>query len=163
MQILEEVKKVLSSKMKGDKWCEQALPILVDISKEVKRIEDVKFETFEPIQRIIDQAEEDNKDALATIAELDSDKNKLVAEGAKIRERVLIEHEGKESILEEGIGELVFAAGSWEIEVTDLKKVDPKYLMVDRKAVEKDAKDGVVNFKGISVSRGRSLRVLTKI
>jgi hypothetical protein len=46
--------------------------------------------------------------------------------------------------------------------VVDIKKVEPQYITIDRKAVETDAKNGKAVFKGLSVMRGRSLRVMTK-
>lgn len=153
MQILDTVNRVLNLKMKGDKWCAEAVVPLVEIAKENKELVAKKTEETAEMREAIREVDAKYKPALDVLSEMDG----------KLRDRVMKEHEGSESVLVDGVGELVFAAGSWEIEVIDLKKVDPKYLMVDKKAVEKDAKGGVVNFKGINVSRGRSLRVMTKV
>jgi len=153
MQIHDTVSRVLNLKMKGDKWCVEAVIPLVEIAREVKELTIKKMDETSSMRESIKEVDAKYKPALDVLSEMDG----------KLRERVMKEHEGAESVLVDGIGELIFAAGSWEIEVTDLKKVDPKYLMVDKKAVEKDAKGGVVNFKGIAVTRDRSLRVLTKI
>ena len=152
MQLLETVTRVLNLKMHGDKWCVEALPALVEVAKEVKEIQAKKAEESAPMRETLKVIDSHYKGALDVLSKIDS----------KLRDRVMKEHEGHESVAVDGIGELVFAAGSWEIEVTDLKKVDPKYLTIDRKAVETDAKNGMQNFKGMTVVRGRSLRVMTK-
>lgn len=152
MQVLETVKKVLNLKMRGDRWCMEALPALVEIAIEVKEIQGKKAEETAPMREAIKIVDGKYKGVLDVLGEMDS----------KLRERVMREHEGHEGVSVDGIGELVFAAGSWEIEITDLKKVEAKYLTFDRKAVEMDAKNGIENFKGMRVERGRSLRVMTK-
>ena len=152
MKILETASRVLNLKMKGDKWVVEALPVLVDVAVEVKDLSAKKTDECQPMREAIKMVDSKYKPALDVLSEIDS----------KLRDRVMKEHEGHESVAVDGVGELVFAAGSWEIEVTDLKKVDPKYITIDRKAVETDAKNGVQNFKGMTVTRGRSLRVMTK-
>ena len=153
MELLETIKRVLNLKMKGDKWVVEALPALVEVNIEIKEIEAKKKGECEPMQNAIRLVGDKYKSALNVLGEIDN----------KLRERVMKEHEGSESVIVDGIGELVFAAGTWEIEVTDLKKVDPKYLTVDRRIVTEDAKNGIQNFKGMQVTRGRSLRVMTKV
>jgi len=154
MQILDEIKKVLSSKMKGDKWVESAVPALVEVAIEIKDLEAKKKVECEPMRVAIRGVDEKYEGALVVLNEMDTN----------LRNRVMKEHEGSESIAVDGIGELIFAAGSWKIEIMDMKKVDPKYLVtdIDRRAIETDAKNGVQNFKGLRVTRGRSLRVMTK-
>ena len=153
MQILDTVNKILNMRTKGDKWCVEALPALVEIAIEVKEIQGKKTEETMPMREAIKEVDAKYKGPLDVLGEMD----------AKLRERVMKEHQGHESVSVDGIGELVFAAGAWEIEVEDMSKVDPKYITIDRKAVETDAKNGIVNFKGMKVTRGRSLRVMTKV
>ena len=154
MEILDEVKKVLSSKAKGDRWVEAAVIPLVEVAIEIKDLEAKKKAECEPMRAAIKNVDEKYKQALSVLGEINTN----------LRDRVMKEHEGIESVSVPGIGELVFAAGSWQIEIMDMKKIDPKYLItdLDRKAIETDAKNGVQNFKGLRVTRGRSLRVMTK-
>jgi hypothetical protein len=152
MEILEKVKRILNLKMHGDKWCIEALPVLVEIASKVKDLTSKKTIETVSLRDTIREIDAKYQPALDVLSEIDFN----------LRERVMKEHEGHESIGIDGVGELVFAAGSWSIEVTDIKKVDPRYLTIDRKAVETDAKNGIINFKGMTVTRGRSLRVMTK-
>ena len=154
MQILDEVKKVLSSKMKGDKWVEAAIIPLVEVAIEIKELESKKSDECKEYRSAIKDVDEKYKQALSVLREID----------VNLRERVMREHEGTESVRVDGIGELVFAAGSWQIEIMDMKKINPKYLITDlnRRAIETDAKNGIQNFEGLRVKRGRSLRVMTK-
>jgi hypothetical protein len=152
MQVLEVVKKVLSLKTHGDKWVVEAVVPLVEIAMEVKELQAKKTAETAPMREAIKEVDVKYKPALDVLSEMD----------IKLRERVMKEHDGHESVSVDGIGELVFAAGSWEIDVVDIKKVEPQYITVDRKAIETDAKNGKAVFKGLNVVRGRSLRVITK-
>ena len=154
MQILDEVKKVLSSKVKGDQWVEAALIPLVEVAIEIKELESKKKDECEEYRLAIKQVDEKYKQALSVLADIDT----------HLRGRVMEEHKGTESVKVDGIGELIFATGSYQIEIMNMKKVDPKYLVTDlnRKAIEIDAKNGMQNFEGLRVTRGRSLRVMTK-
>lgn len=154
MQILDEVKRVLSSKAKGDRWVESAVGPLVEVNIEIKELETKKKDECEEYRLAIKQVDEKYKAALDVLGEIDS----------RLRERVMKEHEGTKSVGVDGIGEFVFAPGSWQIEIMDMKKIDPKYKItdLDRKAIETDAKNGMQNFAGMRVTRGRSLRVMTK-
>lgn len=155
MQILETVQRILNLKMKGDKWVIEAIPPLVEVNIEMKEIEAKKKEECEPMRAAIKEVDSKYRSALDTLSAMDS----------KLRERVMKEHEGSESVAVDGVGSLVFAEGLWQIEIMDMKKIDPKYIItdIDRRAIETDAKNGVQNFKGLRVTRNRSLRVMTKV
>lgn len=151
MEILDEIKKVLSSKMKGDKWVESAVPALVEVAIEVKDLEAKKKVECEPMREAIKGVDEKYKAGLAVLNEIDTN----------LRDRVMREHEGTESVRVDGIGELVFPE-TWGYEIVDLKKVDPKYLTVDGKLIREDIKKGMRNIKGLNVLPVRSLRVMAK-
>jgi hypothetical protein len=151
IQILDEVKRVLSSKAKGDKWVEAAIIPLVEVAVEIKDLEAKKSNECKEYRAAIKNVDEKYKQALSVLGEID----------INLRERVMKEHEGTESVRVDGIGELVFAE-IWGYEIVDLKKIDPKYLTVDGKLVKEDIKKGMRNIKGLNILPVRSLRVMTK-
>jgi len=151
MQILDEVKKVLASKMKGDKWVESAVPALVEVAIEIKDLEAKKSDECKEYRTAIKNVDEKYKSALSTLGAIDEN----------LRDRVMKEHEGTESVRVDGIGELVFAE-IWGFEVEDIKKVPAEYLGVDGKLVRESIKKGIRNIRGLNILPVRSLRVMTK-
>jgi len=151
MQILDEVKKVLASKMKGDKWVESAVPALVEVAIEIKDLEAKKSDECKEYRTAIKNVDEKYKSALSTLGAIDEN----------LRDRVMKEHEGTESVRVDGIGELVFAE-IWGYEVEDIKKVPAEYLGVDGKLVRESIKKGIRNIRGLNILPVRSLRVMTK-
>jgi hypothetical protein len=139
---------VAKSKKKGEKWVEEALPHLVEISKELKwKEEEMKKETT-PIKEILKTMEEPYKETIGVLKKI----------GEALRERVMEEYKEREAIRQEGIGELVFPEVQ-SIEVEDLAKVDRKYLMVDMTRVKEDVKNGLTKIKGIKIGKKRTLQV----
>ena len=139
---------VAKSKKKGEKWVEEALPHLVGISRELKwKEEEMKKETT-PIKEILKTMEEPYKEAIGGLKKI----------GEALRERVMEEYKERETIRQEGIGELVFPEVQ-SIEVEDLAKVDRKYLMVDMGKVKEDVKNGVTRIKGIRIGKKRTMQV----
>ena len=151
MEILDEVKRVLSSKMKGDKWVELAVPALVEVAIEVKGLKAKKKVECEPMKAAIKGVDEKYKGALVVLNEMDTN----------LRDRVMKEHMGTESVRVDGIGELIFPE-TWGYEIEDIKKVPAEYLGVDGKLVRESIKKGVRNIKGLNILPVRSLRVMTK-
>ncbi len=151
MQILDEVKKVLSSRAKGDRWVETAIIPLVEVAIEIKDLEAKKSEECKEYRTKIKEIDEKYQQALSVLGEIDTN----------LRERVMKEHEGTESVRVDGVGELVFAE-TWGYEVVDIKKVPAEYMGVDGKLVRESIKKGMRNIKGLDILPIRSLRVLTK-
>ncbi len=143
---------IADKKLKGDLWVERALPAMVDINKEIKRLEEARAEESKPAKEILKSIADEYAPALTSLGALDT----------KLRERVMIEHEGSEAFLMEGVGELVFPL-LWTFDVDDINKVDRKYLTINSTAVREDIKAGIRKIKGLTIRQNRSLQVRTKI
>ena len=149
--ILDNVNKVIQSKMKGDNWVTYSLQALVEVSIEMKEIEARKKAECEPFRSAIEDINSKYKVALDVLTEMD----------IALRDRVMKEHQGTESVKVEGVGEFVFPE-TWGFEIVDVKKVPEEFLTVDPKAIREAIKKGVRNIKGLEIKPIRSLRVLTK-
>jgi len=144
---------LLASKVKGKKWAEMALPVLVGISRRVKEMEAERGN------------EEDEADPAGIIrlslAEIAGRYSKSIGEvKAKdeiIRERVMNEYQDTETITGDE-GELVFPC-RWGYKVVDIKKVPPELLTVDGKAVNAEIKNGVRKMRGIEIDTIRGMQV----
>lgn len=132
---------------------EEALPVLVSVSKEIKILEKRRDEESEPFKSQIKDISNKYKPALEPLNEI----------GSQLRGRVMVEYEGTETVSEEGVGKLVFPE-SWGFEIEDFSKVEKKYRMevVDNKAIMEEIKNGVRKIKGLEIKQSRSLRVLTE-
>ena len=152
MEALKEAGKVIKSKRQGKEWVEEALAVLVGVSREIKVLEKRRDEESEPFKSQIKDISNKYKPALDPLNEI----------GSQLRGRVMVEYEGTETISEEGVGKLVFPE-SWGYEVEDFSKVEKKYRMevVDNKAIIEEIKNGVRKIKGLEIKPIRSLRVLT--
>lgn len=144
---------MIKSKSKGEKWVSEVAPILVEINKEIKEIEDKKKNECEPFRTKISDISDKYKPALLPLNEMDS----------QIRERVMVEYKGTDTVACEEGGSLVFPL-SWGYEVMDFAKVPKEYRMevVNDKMIKEEIKKGVRNIKGIEIKPVRSLRVMTK-
>lgn len=148
VEVIKEAGKVLASKKKGKGWVEEALPVVVGVAKEIKTLESTKGEEVGPLRELINSISNKYKGALDALGEMDT----------RLRERVMKEYGETESIKQDGVGELVFPE-RWSYEVTDIKRVDPQFLMVDGKAVNEEIKKGVRKIRGIEIIKLRSLQV----
>lgn len=148
METIKEAGTLLASKVKGKKWVNEALPVMVGVAREIKELEARKKEECEPAKAIINEIGEKYKGALNVLGKMDSD----------LRERIMKEYEGTDSIKQEGVGELVFPE-LWGFEVVDIKKVPAEFLTVDSTLVRNEIKKGIRNIKGIEISRHRTLQV----
>jgi len=147
METMKNAAELLKSKAKGKGWAEQALPVLVSISRGVKEIEAKKENEAEPIRVILAGITEKYRGALDTMSEMDE----------RIRERLMMEYKETETIAGEE-GELVFPQGTG-FKVMDIKKVEQRFLMVDSKAVNTEIKAGVQKIKGLLIEKVRGLQV----
>jgi hypothetical protein len=152
MQVLDEVKKVLGSKVKGEKWVEMAVEPLVEVNREIKELEAKRDQECEEPKLQIKTIKEKYRGSVGVLSEIDT----------RLRERVMKEHEGSEGMVGE-TGSLVFAE-SWGYEVEDIAKVPKEYkvLTVDVKLVKEKIKNGVRKIPGLKIEPQRSLRVMTK-
>lgn len=144
---------MIRSKAKGEKWVSEVAPVLIEINKEIREIEDRKKNECEPFRTQISDISDKYKPALDPLNEMDS----------QLRKRVMVEYEGTESIKCEEGGSLVFPQ-SWGYEVGDFSKVPKEYRMevVNDKMIKEEIKKGVRSIKGIEIKPIRSLRVMTK-
>lgn len=150
METMKNVAELLKSKARGKAWAEEALPVLVDVALQTKKMKADKEEEAGASKVILAGITEKYKGALAA----------LEAMSENIRERVLKEYEGTEAIEGEE-GTLSFPQ-RWGFEVTDVKKVEAKFLMVDPVAVNLEIKNGVRKIKGLEIGQVRRLQVSTK-
>ena len=148
MEVIKEAGELLKSKVKGKKWVDEALPVVVGVAKEIKTLEATKKEETDPLQELIKDIRGKYVGALEVLGEIDT----------KLRERVMKEYPEGESIKQEGVGELVFPK-RWGYEVVDIKKVNTAFLTVDSKAVNEEIRKGVRKIGGLIISRTRSLQV----
>ena len=146
--LIKDASKALNSRKKGETWCRAAVAPACGMGSTLKWLDASRKGATTTLRGKIQEIEEPYKEWKTRI--------ELLYE--ELRERVQEEHEGKESILEEGVGELVFS----EIkgyEVEDLGKVERKYLCVDHKAVMEDIKGGIAQIKGLVIKPKRVLSV----
>ncbi len=152
MEILADATKAINSKMKGKRWVEETLPIIIDVNKQIKGLERSRDEESEPFKKTLKDINDRWKPALIPLNEIDS----------QLRERVMNEYEGNETIEGES-GKLVFPE-SWGYEVIDFKLVPKEYRMevVDKKKIREEIGKGLRKIKGLEIKPIRSLRVLTE-
>lgn len=148
IEAIKEAGKLLNNKTKGKEWVDEALPIIVEVAKEIRILEVKKKEETDPLTELINEIREKYKGALQVLAEIDD----------KLRDRIMKEYEETKSIKQEGIGELVFPE-RWGYRVIDIKKVEPRFLTVDGKAISEEIGKGVRKIKGIEILKRRTLQV----
>lgn len=145
---LKIVSDLIKKGKKGEQWVKATLPVLVEISREIKELERRMEEEAGPLKIMLEGIKAQYKPRL----------EELEKANQELREWVLKEHEGTDSVSQEGIGTIVFPQ-RLGFEVVDLQKVDRKYLMIDKVAVNKDIKAGVSNIKGIKIEMKRGVEV----
>ena len=147
-ELVEDAEKVLKSEVTGEGWAHLAVGPLSGIAVAKKHLEGEKKESVKWLKVEMEKKEKPYKDALKGLEWVDGE----------LRKRVLVEIEGKGCVREDGVGELVFSEYD-DFKVTDLGKVDRRYLCLDHKKVMEDIKGGVTNIKGIKVGKKRVLSV----
>ena len=144
----DEVKKLMSSRAKGEAWVEKALPVVVGIARTIKELEGKKAEDSIFPKSLLKEVSDTYDPSIKAMKEVDS----------KVRARIIEEHGDNSPVAMMGVGELVFPM-LWVFEVTDINKVDRKYLVIDSAAVREDIKKGVRNIKGITIKQNKTLQV----
>ncbi len=152
MEILNNASKLIKSKKIGKEWVEEVLPVIVDVAREIKTLEGRRDSEAEPFKNQVKEIGNKYKPALEPLGEISS----------QLRGRIMIEHEGNETVAQEGIGKLVFPE-TWNYEVADFARVPKEYTMevVDNKKVMEEIKNGVRKIRGLEIRKTRSLRVIT--
>ncbi len=146
-----KIKKLLADgKVRGEKWVRKALPILVEISNTEKEIEEKKKKAEEPVKTNLALISGEYKPDLKLLGDFNT----------KVRERVLKEYEGDNSVREDGVGEIVFPK-TWTFEITDMTKVDRHYLTTNDSLIREEIKKGVRKMKGIKIFQKRGIQVRT--
>ena len=154
MEILDNVNKVLASKLRNRKWLEEYLPVVVEVNRQIKAIDKAQDEEIDPYRAEMAKIREKYAVALKPLSEMN----------LKLRERVIKEYEGNGTVKAEGIGELVFPE-TWGYTVQDFSKV-PKELrmeVVNDRAIKEAIKKGIRNIKGLLIEKVVSLRVLINV
>ncbi len=130
-----------------------AAPVLVDINREKKEIEEEKKEQEAPLRASLKEIGEKYATGLSTLSEMDT----------KLRERIGQERVGKETIKTDNGGSIQFPE-SIGFTYGDVKKVDPAYLktIVDDAKVRDAIKKGIREIKGIKIEPVYGLRVMIK-
>lgn len=151
MEILNGATKAVKSKKSGKEWVKEILAVLVETNRQIKEMEKKRDEEIEPFRVVIKEIADKYKVALEPLDEINS----------QLRERVMSEYKGTETISEEGVGKLVFPE-SWGYDVSDFSRVPKEYRMevVDKSKIMAEIKNGVRNIKGLEIKPVRSLRVL---
>lgn len=144
----DEARKYVSSKVKGEQWVERALPVVVKLAMDIKKLKKDKAEDEEFAKALLKDVSDKYNPQIKALTEVD----------VMLRERILKEHDGSSTVAVAGVGELVFPQ-VWDFEVVDMGKVDRKYLIVDSTAVRNDIRKGIRNIKGIKIDQKRTLQV----
>jgi len=148
MEDVKETEKLLSSKAKGEKWVVMALPVIVGVMKEIDGIDGKRKAEGEALRAALDEINERYRGPLEVLGAISE----------KIRERIKEEHQGTESVKEDGVGELIFPMKTtWE--VTDIKAVPSEFKEVSTKLVNIAIKQGMAKIKGIVIGKKRGLEV----
>lgn len=154
MDIFTTVNTLLSSKNSKEDWVREAVPVLIEINRQIKTEETAMTEESEPFKLQLKSISDKYQVALKPLSEMDT----------RLRERLLKEYPSTEAIPNpEGVGKVVFAE-TWGYEIEDIKKVDKNYKIevIDTKKVKGEIKKGVRNIKGLKIASERSMRVYTK-
>jgi len=145
----EKIDKLLKSKIKGDAWIIEALPVVVGIGKETKEIEERKKTECVDYNESIKKIRESYAPSLDVLKNMD----------LRLRERIDKEHKGTDTVRVDGVGQAIFPS-SWGFEIKDTSKVDRKYLTVDSKKVMEDINKGLRKIGGLEIEQQRGLRIL---
>ena len=92
----------------------------------------------------------------------DTDIKALEKIDRELRDRLLVEYTGTDNLLPDtGDGEIVIKK-SWAASIVDESQVPMEYWSVDMSKVNQAVADGIRNISGVSISKVRSLMVLTE-
>ena len=83
MEILDNVNKVLASKLRNRKWLEECLFVIVEVNRQIKAIDKAQDEEIEPYRAEMAKIREKYAVALKPLSEMN----------LKLRERVIKEYE----------------------------------------------------------------------
>jgi len=148
MKEIKETEGLMNSKVKGEKWVVMALPVIVNVMKEIDGIDGKRKQEGEALRAALDGINEKYRGPLEVLG--------IISE--KIRGRIKEEHQGTESVKEDGVGELVFPLRS-TFEVAEAGKVPREYLTVDTQKVKTAIKAGIAKIPGMTIGKERGLEV----
>ncbi len=151
LELMKTVSEVLAAKP-GKKWASQGIPVLIEVNREIKKIEGSKEEEQAPWKALIQESTDKYALALKPLAEMNK----------RLRERVLKEVEGTETIEIPEKGSVQFPQ-KWGYEVEDMARVPKEYRVevLDTKKINEAIKKGLRTIKGLKIGPQRSLRVVT--
>lgn len=132
--------------LKGEEGVREALPALVKIARELEKLKLMETEEAEPWKMQLGEIRSRFKELAEPWVEMDE----------QLRDMVLEEHEGAESVRVDGVGELVFPE-RWSFNITDHSKVERKYLEVSSVQVNAAIKSGARKIRGIEIYQKRGL------
>jgi len=148
MDVIKMAGELLKSKVKGRKWVDAAMPTVMGVVKEVKKVEEMKQEETKPLRELIGDIGKKYEGALMVLDKINEE----------LRERIMKEYEETTTIKQDGVGELVFVQ-LWSFEVVDVRKVESEFLTVNSSLVNNEIKKGIRNIKGLNIIKKRILQV----
>ena len=147
MKEMQDAEKLLSSKVRGEKWVEMSLPVIVGIMKEIDEIDGKRKEEGEALRAALEEVNNKYKGILGVLGGMN----------ISIREKIMEEHHGTESVKGDE-GELVFPLRT-AIEIINIKKVPDKYIQLNNTAINADIKKGMAKIPGLEIGKVRGLEV----
>ena len=134
--------------LKGEDGVREALVVLVKVARELDMLKLRKEQEAEPFKTVLGEIESRFKELMEPWLEMDS----------QLRETVLREHEGTDPVKIDGVGELVFPL-RWTYRITDISKLERKYMKDDPAALNSAIKAGVNKIRGVEVYQKRGVTV----
>lgn len=138
---------LVDKKLNGLPWVILMAPVLIAVNVSLDMLEADKKTELEPLKELMAKKAEEYSEIVNLLSEVDKD----------LREKMLEEYEGTDSIESEG-GELVFPE-RWSIAVVDASKIERKYLMPDYVKARADMNKGLRKIKGFKIEKKRGLTV----
>ena len=152
MRKASDIKKDLDNiKGTGETWVMESIPFLVEIAKTIKEQKEAIAKEQEPLKALLEMIDEKYKPELGALEEINSE----------MRNRVMEEYKGTETIRKEGVGMYVFPE-KVSFEVTNEAKVPREFLSLDSKKVKEAIKNGMLHIKGLIIGKKRELQVRIK-
>jgi len=152
MRKASDIKKDLDNiKGTGETWVMESIPFLVEIAKTIKEQKEAIAKEQEPFKAILETINEKYKPELGALEEINSE----------MRNRVMEEYKGTETIRKEGVGMYVFPE-KMSFDIEDEKRIPREFLSLDSKKVKEAIKNGMLHIKGLIIGKKRELQVRIK-
>lgn len=144
---------IIDDESKGEEWAKKASPILVNVNRQIRELEEKKEKEVSPYKEMIREIEGKYRGQMEELQNVNKE----------LRERIVEEIKSTDTIHTEDGGKVVFMEELVAEPSDDTTKIDKNYLTisVDMKKVRTAIKSGIRKIKGIEIKPKVSVRVYT--